>query len=419
MIRRELLRRATAACAVSLIFGLCSASGGAAAEPAASAPARLVVWAGSSTSAPESAPSNAVAVIDADPASPTYGRLISSVETDRPSVRVHHTEYTMPAGGVLFANDHDAGRTWRIDLRDPDRPKLLGDFEAQGAFEMPHSFVRTPKGTVLATFMHEARGHAHHRASEAEAGITGGLVEIDDDGRMIRGASNADPAFRGELLSPYGLVVLPGIDRVLSTNSAMNSMNGPGSTFQIWRLSDLKLLSTHRFDPGPTGLAHVDPEEPRAAADGSVYVQMLSCGLQRVTGIAEGRPKAEAVWRFPGGDCGVPTLVGSWLIQSVPYVGGFVVLDVSDPKRIREASRLTLPGAPFTHWTGWDANSGRLVANGGRVVYLLDLDRKTGRLTVDERFAGVDGVPGFDFAGPDWPLYAKGRYVPHGSVFTR
>jgi hypothetical protein len=236
---------------------------------------------------------------------------------------------------------------------------------------------------------------------------------------MIRTASNADPAFVGELLSPYGLVILPDIDRVLSTNSAMTSVNGPGSTFQVWRLSTLELLSTARFDPGPSGLSHVDPEEPRRGPDGSVYVQTLSCSLQRVTGLAEDRPRARFVYRFAGGGCGVPTIVGRWLIQSVPYLHALVVLDIGDPEAIREVSRLVLPDDFNPHWTGWDAVGSQIVTTGSSRVYLLDLDQATGRLTLDQRFGDQDGVSGFDFSTADWPLSAEGRYVPHGAVFSR
>jgi len=38
----------------------------------------------------------------------------------------HHTEYQMPASGVLWANGFAAGRTFRFDLRDPTRPRLAG-----------------------------------------------------------------------------------------------------------------------------------------------------------------------------------------------------------------------------------------------------------------------------------------------------
>src|SRR5271157_3832148 len=60
-----------------------------------------------------------LAVIDADPASPSYGHLMTTLPTDQQTMQIHHTEYTMPASAMLFANDHLAGRTFVLDLRDP------------------------------------------------------------------------------------------------------------------------------------------------------------------------------------------------------------------------------------------------------------------------------------------------------------
>ena len=57
-----------------------------------------------------------LAVIDADPASKSYGQLMTTLATDQQSMRVHHTEYVMPASGMLFANDHAAGRTFILSL---------------------------------------------------------------------------------------------------------------------------------------------------------------------------------------------------------------------------------------------------------------------------------------------------------------
>src|SRR5579864_1134995 len=59
--------------------------------------------------------SDFLAVIDADPKSGSYGRLMATIATDQKSMQVHHTEYTMPADGLLFANDHLAGRTFIFD----------------------------------------------------------------------------------------------------------------------------------------------------------------------------------------------------------------------------------------------------------------------------------------------------------------
>ena len=48
-------------------------------------------------------------MIDADPASESYGRLMTTIVTDQQTVRAHHTEYVMPASGMLFANDEAPG----------------------------------------------------------------------------------------------------------------------------------------------------------------------------------------------------------------------------------------------------------------------------------------------------------------------
>src|ERR1051326_4024222 len=69
-----------------------------------------------------------LAVIDADPSSPSYGRLLTTLSTDQQTKLVHHTEYTMPASGMLFANDHYAGRTFIFDVRDPLHPKTVTSF---------------------------------------------------------------------------------------------------------------------------------------------------------------------------------------------------------------------------------------------------------------------------------------------------
>lgn len=363
-----------------------------------------------------------LAVIDADPASPTYGELVASADTDIKSVRIHHTEYEMPAGGMLFANDHDANQSVIFDLRDPLKPQVAVRFQSMGGYGMPHSFLRLPNGNVLASFQFVDHGsHADHAAMMN--GQTGGVVEIDDSGMVVRSVSNADPTLPDDGLLPYSLAILPEIDRVLVTNSPMQDPYLLSSnTYQVFRLSDLKLLGTHRLDPGPTGNGNVAPEEARVAADGSVYVQTLSCGIQRITALETENPKAKLVHKFPGDFCGVPTIVGRYLVQSVPNFHGFAVLDIGDPENVREVSRLSISNAFSPHWTGWDKKTKRLVVTSGKKgdrLYLLKLDDKTGQLTIDETFRDTDGKVGFSFANRQWPHGWSGEGTPHGAVFSR
>lgn len=357
-----------------------------------------------------------LAVIDADPASPTYGRLVTSVGTDQRTMQIHHTEYVMPASGMLFANEHLAGRTFIFDLRDPLHPKIMTSFTDMAGYMHPHSYLRLPNGDVLATFQHE-----HHSSQAGHMADTGGLVEIDDTGKVIRSASSADPAFAGALLTSYSLVVLPELDRVVSTNSSMHD-DGifRGVTYQVWRLSDLKLLKTEYFDVGENRYAQISPEEPRLGPDGSVFVQTLGCGLERITGIGSENPQSKLVCTFPGDWCGVPTIAGHYLVQAVPAIHGLIVLDISNAAKPAEVSRLSLGETYRPHWTGWDAKTQRLVVTGSEPgLYLLKLDLATGAISMDEAFHDADGKPGFNFADREWPHGWNGSGLPHGAVFSR
>jgi hypothetical protein len=354
-----------------------------------------------------------LAVIDADPASAAYGRLITTLVTDQQTMRVHHTEYVMPASGMLFANDHDAGRTFIFDVRDAVHPSIVTSFTDMDGYMHPHSYLRLPNGHVLASFQ-----HAHANMGKQQSG---GLVEIDDQGKVIRSASSADPAFPNALLEPYSLVVLPGIDRVVVTNSSMhNESIFSGVTYQVYRLSDLKLMKAAYLDTGENHYGHVSPEEPRLGPDGAVYVQTLGCGIERISNIDKQEPSAKLVHTFPGSFCGVPTIVGHYLIQSVPLVHGVIALDIANGMKPREVSRLTIDDTFFSHWTGWDERTQRLVVTGVESrIYLLKLDQVTGALSLDKDFHDANGKPGFDMADRDWPHGWKGSGLPHGVVFSR
>jgi hypothetical protein len=321
---------------------------------------------------------------------------------------------------MLFANDHDAGRTFIFNVVDPLHPKVVTSFADMGGYMHPHSYLRLPDGNVLATFQ-----HAHHGGSEGQSGTTGGLVEIDDQGKVVRSASNADPAFADALLMPYSLVVLPGIDRVVSTNSSMHLDDiFSGVTYQVWRLSDLKLLKTAYFDVGENRYAQIGPEEPRLGPDGSIFVQTLGCGLERITGVDKDEPKSQLVYTFPGNWCGVPTIVRHFLVQPVPAMHGLIVIDIANAAKPVEVSRVKLSDTYSPHWTAWGEKTQRLVVTSSPAIadhrlYLLKLDLATGAISVDDAFRDGDGKAGFNFAERDWPQGWKGSGAPHGAVFSR
>ncbi len=358
-----------------------------------------------------------MAIIDADPASKSYGKLVTTFPTTQETVRVHHTEYTMPASGRLFANDHDAGRTFIFDVRDPLHLRVVASFADMAGYMHPHSYVRLPNGHVLASFQ-----HVHHGEPEGLKGGSGGLVEIDDNGTVIRAASSKDAAFPDTLLTPYSLAVLPDIDRVVSTNSSMDWTNlFAGVSYQIWRLSDLKLLKTAYLDTDRNLYAHISPEEARLGPDGAVYIQTLGCGIERISDIDKNQPVSKS-----------GTYLSRLWLRRAHDRRAF-----SDSVRSRDAGtdragyrqreytegevgRLKLADNYQSHWTAWDAKTQRIVVTGDQArLFLVKMDATTGALAVDTAFHDDKGRPGFDFANRQWPHGWTGTGEPHGVVFSR
>lgn len=393
----------------ALITALTCASATAQSTAPAAAPAYLYVWSGTADTTQNAA---FVAVFDLRPGTATTGKIVKVVFAG-PGISPHHTEHQLEPDGLLFANDFGGGRTYRFDLNTPGDPKLLGSFTTAGPYAYPHSFVRLSNGDRLATYQKKIDG------SEP-----GGLVELKPDGTALRWASAAPASGDSTQLVPYSLDVLAPMDRVVSTSTSMTEITGVH--VQVWRLSDLALLQTLEVPiAGEHGLHashdeghHMLPGEPRTLADGkTVMFGTFSCGLYRVTDVATA-PKVDFVYSFPGKWCAVPVVVGKYWVWTVPELRAVVSLDVSNPAKPREVSRLVLGGDMEPHWMAKDESGTRLVVNtGGHAgdarMYLLRINPKTGALSKDPKLPvlemGMVEVPGIG------DVAAK----PHGAVFAR
>ncbi len=373
----------------------------------------VFVWAGDDAKKS----SDFLAVLDADPKSPHYGQAVASVAVPGPTGTPHHTELEMPQDGFLLANAFESGRTMLFDLRQPVHPSLVTSFGDLDGYMHPHTYVRMSNGHILATFQY----HGDHGPKSDG----GGLVEFDERGHLIRSSSAMDPAAKTELIRPYSLVIVPALDRVVSTNTSMHyKSDGETRTVQLWRLSDLKLLRTIVLPPGPRGSEQQAPGEPRLLADGkTVLVHTFYCGLYKLEGIDTDKPSARYLKNFDGDQADVPLQIGHYWIQSLSAAHALATYDITDLGNIREVSRVTFDEKQKPHWISADGDNRRIILNSGEYgdhrLFMVNFDSQTGALALDARFRDANSdQPGVSMDGKSWPHGFQGDAYPHGTVFS-
>jgi hypothetical protein len=118
--------------------------------------------------------------------------------------------------------------------------------------------------------------------------------------------------------------------------------------------------------------------------------------------------------RRSGGD-------GKVLDTDDPSLPGLITLDIRDPAKPVEVSRLTLDERfKKTHWIAADRSADRVVVTGNNLSWVLiaNIDMATGKLTLDGKFKmkGADH-PGIDFDRSRWPHGETGKAFVHGALF--
>jgi len=356
-----------------------------------------------------------LAVLDVTEDSARYGRLVTTLPIPGSANYPHHTEHELPADRQLFANGFGSGQSFVFDLTRPDAPRIAAQFGDVDGYTHPHSFLRLASGNVLATFqMTHANGHMR----------AGGLVELTPAGIRVR-SSSADTPAADSGLRVYSAGIVPLLDRIVTTSTDMEKdFFEPSRTLQVWRLSDLSLLSSIRL-PGPNGTLSA---EPRLMADGrTLLVSTFSCGLFLIDSLDTDTPRASQVGAFPRKDdtsCAIPAIVGHYYLVTVPAWSAVVSLDISNPRAPKEVSRVAFDSTDVPHWLSVSPDHRRVVVTGyatmENTVQILRFDEKTGQLALDTRFreAGAT-VPGFRMEQKQWPHGGNAKGVPHGAVFSR
>lgn len=376
------------------------------------APARfLYAWTGDA----DRRESDFLAIIDVREGSPTYGQVLKTVPAGASGLSPHHTEQ-MLSGTQFFANGF-THRTVIWDAADPLDPRLTGELEHVRGFHHAHSFLRLDDGSVLATLQY---------GDSTVPGNPGGIALFSPQGKVLRTAGSADTAFAGARIRTYSLDASRASDRILTVSSPMDDER-TADVFQLWRLSDLKLLRTVRLEPEADS-SEAYPFEVRFLEGGrTALMNTYYCGLYFLRDVHADAPSARLVHRFAtehgNRGCGVPLVVAHYWIMPVAYGSAVIVLDVADPERPREVSRLQMDTTFKPHWLSPDPGSDRIVlvdqGDTGAPIVMLRLDRSTGALRYDEAFRDAGSSrSGVTFQRDSWPHGASGHAIPHGTFFV-
>lgn len=373
----------------------------------------LYLWSASA----DSTKPDFLAVIDARQKSGTYGKLVGTMPVPGLKNGPHHTEHAMPADGRLFANGFDGGRSFIFDMKNPARPKLDGEFTEIAGMRHPHSFLRLSNGNVLATFQmqHDDQGMA-----------PGGLAELTNRGKLIRSVSDNRPGI-DRRIRPYSAAIIEKLDRIVTTTTDMDG-EAPVRAVQVWRLSNLELLQTFDLPNGPRGDEGAFTAEPRLLGDGqTVLVSTFNCGLYLLSAVDGSDVTGRLVASFPnkkGTSCAIPVIAGHYYLVTVPAWSAVVSLDISDPAKPREVSRVAFGPEDVPHWISIEPNYKRVVATGYQAmkhrVMMLDFDEATGKLALDEKFRDAGAAAaGVRMDNKKWPHGGTAAAIPHGAVFSR
>jgi selenium-binding protein 1 len=201
----------------------------------------LYVW----TRDGDHAASDFLAVVDVDPRSAAYGKVIATVPTNSAANEAHHFGYTAGADRIMGAGMF-SNKLFIYDVKtNPRHPTLLKtvDLDATG-YSGPHTMYAVPGGVLLAML------------GKVDGGGPGALVLVDDDGNMRQ----AWPVIRpdGTPGYMYDVGIKPEMNRMITSSwahpghvKAGDHPQHSGKDVAVWDWKEKRILQVQETDLAP------------------------------------------------------------------------------------------------------------------------------------------------------------------------
>lgn len=248
-----------------------------------------------------------LAVIDADPSSPEYGKVVNTV-TASPLIEnePHHMQYIWHKGNKIYAGGLFSDTTYVFDVTNLPQVTLSGVNLPTDTMcgSVPDAYWTLNDGTAYGTYMGgpDLPGPCFYTNGEMRigngfAGTPGSLVRLGPDGKTMSevpaALSTPEDATRCPGLpqlptpscaNPHGIQVREDLNRMITTDYAepKNVVTDPlrpldpnlfRDTVRIWDISDRnnpKVVSVSAMPDGPRHERNPGHEEPRGIMEGTV-----------------------------------------------------------------------------------------------------------------------------------------------------
>ena len=406
----------------------------------------LLVWAGDA----DRQNSDFLAVLDADPTSPSYGKVLRTYPVRSRGNEPQALLGAPRADRRVFASGVLTNRTFVFDVRQPLAARLV-HIDEPGAgrrFGAPHDYVTLPNGHVLGTCTDALR----YRGEPREIlGAPGGLVELDADGGFVREIPAADPAARHLIIAPFGAAASPSVGRLVTTNAGhgyaatTRGERMPGISVQVWKLDGPSFQKTTILDADKRGEENLGPITARfLQRKPMLYISTdQGGGLYASDSIDTPNPSFQLVFDFGPGALGGGTAItpdDRFLVEALAGSSRVVSLDLADPWHPKLVSAVRLDRDPLDtskarrggpHGVALSADGTHIAVadytvdvpgyrqDGDHRVYMLRLDPATGRLRIDGAFQDeLTGEVGVSFERASWPHGETGPARPAGLLFV-
>ncbi len=201
----------------------------------------LYVW----TRDADSKESDFLAVVDADPKSAQYGKVIATASTNSSANEAHHFGYTADAGRIFGAGMF-TNKLFIFDVKtDPRKPTLLKtvDLDPTG-YSGPHTMYAIPGGMLIAML------------GKVGGGGPGALIQVDDDGAFKQAWPVTKPD--GSPGYMYDVGIKPEMNRMITSSWAhpghIKAGDHPahsGKDVVVWDWKAKKVLQVQETDLAP------------------------------------------------------------------------------------------------------------------------------------------------------------------------